>query len=151
MRRSNHRNQIQRFARGATKTIILLLILVPLAVSTLPSLSVAVTTTKRGTMNWAPMIRPMLPSSMIAVGLRTLRLLAALPVFMSLMMKIDLHVFSYFLEFMGLFSEITGGSLPLDGSGVGNTAMPFIPLGGFYVALQLFSLYKTCFKLRYDK
>jgi hypothetical protein len=39
-----------------------------------------------GTMNWDPMIRRMLPSSMTVVGLRTLRHLAAPLVSMFLMM-----------------------------------------------------------------
>ncbi|KAG5145324.1 hypothetical protein JHK84_030867 [Glycine max] len=66
-----------------------LLTLEPLAVSTLPSSFVAVTTIKRGTMNWARMIHLMLPSSMTVVGLKTLKLLAAQPIFMSLMTKTD--------------------------------------------------------------
>ena len=42
-----------------------------------------------GTTNWDQTILPMLPSSMTAVGLRTLRRLGAPPVSMSLMMTIN--------------------------------------------------------------
>lgn len=50
-----------------------------------------------GTMNWALMIRLMLPSSMTAVGLRTLRRLAALQIFMSLMTKTELISQTHYL------------------------------------------------------
>ncbi|KAL5169048.1 hypothetical protein HKD37_11G031043 [Glycine soja] len=84
-----YRNRIQRCVKDASKTMSRLLTLEPLAVSTLPSSFVAVTTIKRGTMNWARMIHLMLPSSMTVVGLKTLKLLAAQPIFMSLMTKTD--------------------------------------------------------------
>lgn len=45
-------------------------------------------------MSWGRMILPMLPNSMTAVELRTLRLLAALPIFMYLMTKTDVNVTS---------------------------------------------------------
>ena len=50
-----------------------------------------------GIMNWAQMIHPMLQSSMIAVGLRTLRHLAALHTSMSLMMKTDVATHTLYL------------------------------------------------------
>lgn len=62
--------------------------------------------TLQGTMNWAPMIRPMLPSSMTAVVLRTLRLLAALPLFMSLMMKTDVISLTHLLPSIGQSTAI---------------------------------------------
>lgn len=64
-----------------------------------------------GTMNWARMIHLMLPSSMTVVGLKTLKLLAAQPIFMSLMTKTD--VISHLTISIGQFTIIVVSFLPL--------------------------------------
>nr|XP_008343832.2 uncharacterized protein LOC103406617 [Malus domestica] len=79
----------ERYAKGARKATEPPLTPLSHAASTLLSSSVAVTTTRKGTMNWDPTIRHTLPSSTTVVGLRILRHLAALPVSMFCMMTID--------------------------------------------------------------